>query len=98
MNHTLFRALIALLPVSLLLSGSAILWLRERTAFLLMQLFGTGCIALVVLAHICEVLHLLPGMNWGMEHSVGHYVDLGAAVVGFTLFPAGYLLHAIFGK
>ena len=77
---------------------TAILWLRERTAFLLMQLFGTGCIALVVLAHICEALHLLPGMNWGMEHSVGHYVDLGVAVVGFTLFPAGYILHAIFGK
>jgi hypothetical protein len=98
MNHALFKALIALLPVSLLLSGSAILWLRGRTAFLFMQLCGAGCIAVVVLTHICEALHLFPGMNWGMEHSAGHYVDLVAAVVGFTLFPAGYLLGALFQK
>jgi hypothetical protein len=63
-----------------------------------MQLAGAPCIVLVVLTHICEGLQLLLGMNWGMEHSAGHYVDLGAAVVGFTLFPAGYLFHALFGK
>ncbi len=26
-------------------------------------------------------------MNWGDEHSVGHYLDFGSAVLGLTLFP-----------
>src|SRR5437016_14275757 len=38
---------------------------------------------------------LLPWMQWGSNHSVGHYLDLGSAVLGLTLFPIGYLLHAL---
>ena len=34
-------------------------------------------------------------MHWGLEHSAGHYVDLVGAVLGLTLFPAGYFLHAL---
>jgi hypothetical protein len=35
-------------------------------------------------------------LGWvGLEHSAGHYLDLSAAVLGFTLFPLGYLLHAL---
>jgi len=49
----------------------------------------------VVLAHICEALHLFPWMHWGDEHSVGHYLDLASAILGFTLFPLGYLLHVL---
>jgi len=48
---------------------------------------------MVVLAHICEALHLFPWMRRGDERSIGHYVDFGSAVLGLTLFPAGYLLH-----
>ena len=31
----------------------------------------------------------------GLENSVGHYIDLCSAVVAATLFPMGYLLHAL---
>ena len=62
---------------------------------LFMQLFGAGCILVVVLTHICEGLRLFPSMGWGIEHSSGHYVDLAGAVLGVTLFPPGYLLHAL---
>jgi hypothetical protein len=95
MNVPLFKALIALLPVSLLLSGSVIMWLRGKTSYQLIQLFGAGCLVVVVLTHVCEALHLLPGMHWGLEHSAGHYVDLAAAVLGVALFPVGYLLQAL---
>ena len=95
MNSILFKALVALLPACLLLSGSIILFLRGKTSYLFMQLFGAGCILVVVLTHVCEGLHLFPGMGWGIEHSAGHYVDLAGAVLGVTLFPAGYLLHAL---
>ncbi len=95
MNATLFKALVALLPACLLFSGSTIMFFREKTQVLYMQLVGAGCIVLVVLTHVCEALHLFPPMHWGLEHSAGHYVDLVGAVLGLTLFPAGYFLHAL---
>ena len=49
----------------------------------------------VVLAHLCEAIHLLPWMRWGSEHSIGHYLDLVSAISGLTLFPIGYLLDAL---
>jgi succinate dehydrogenase/fumarate reductase cytochrome b subunit len=71
------------------------MFFRKRTLPLFMQLFGAVCLAVVALTHVCEALRLFPGMDWGVEHSVGHYVDLCSAVLGLTLFPAGYLLHAL---
>lgn len=61
-----------------------------------MQLFGAGCLTIVVLTHICEAIHLFPSMNWGLENSAGHYIDLAGAIGGLTLFPVGYVLHALF--
>jgi hypothetical protein len=34
-------------------------------------------------------------MGWGIKDSAGQYVDLSSAVLGLTLFPIGYLLHAL---
>ena len=95
MNATLFKALLALVPTCLLLSGSTIMFFRGRTLLLFMQFVGAFCIVLVVLTHVCEGLRLFPVMHWGFEQSAGHYVDLLGAVFGFTLFPVGYLLHAL---
>jgi hypothetical protein len=50
---------------------------------------------MVALTHVFEALQLFPGMRWGFEHSPGHYLDLSSAVLGLTLFPTGYLLHAL---
>jgi hypothetical protein len=52
---------------------------------------------MVVLTHLCEALHLFPWMHWGLEHSVGHYLDPSISGVPFSvlLFPIGYLLHAL---
>jgi hypothetical protein len=58
-----------------------------------LQLIGAGGFMLVVFAHAAEAFHWWPGMQWGAEHSTGHYLDLAGAVVGLTLFPLGYLLH-----
>lgn len=98
MNAILLKALILFLPSCVLLLGSAILFLRRRTLYSFMQLFGAGCLVAVALTHVCEALHLFPGMHWGLENSAGHYVDLACAVLGFTLFPAGYLLRALSEK
>ena len=98
MNAALFKTLAAFLPASLLFPGSAILFLRQRGLYPSMQLFGAGCLLAVVLTDVCEALHWLPGMHWGMEHSAGHYVDLVSTVLGLTLFPGGYFLCALFAK
>ena len=94
MNATLLKALVAAVPVGMLFSGSVVLFFRGKTVWSLLQLLGGGCLVVVVLTHVCEALHLFPWMHWGDQHSVGHYVDLGSAVLGLTLFPVGYVLQA----
>lgn len=96
MNPLLFKTLIPLLPALVLLCGAIVLWHREKTVLAFMQLFGAGCLTIVVLTHICEAIHLFSIMNWGLENSAGHYIDLAGAIGGLTLFPVGYVLHALF--
>ena len=88
------KALVALVPTLVLFSGSAVLLSRTRTMAALLQLLGAACLVAVVLTHLCEAFELFPWMGWGLPDSVGHYLDLGSAVLGFTLFPIGYLGHA----
>jgi len=96
MNEPSYAMLLGIgMPTCVLLSGSVVLFFRQKTVCSLLQLFGAGCLVMVVLTHISEALHLFPWMQWGLEHSVGHYLDLWSAVLGLTLFPAGYLLHAL---
>jgi hypothetical protein len=87
--------LFGLLPASFLLAGSLVIFIRTKNACSLLQLLGSGCLILVVMAHVFEALHLFPWMGWGLEHSIGHYFDLCSAVLGSTVFPAGYLLQAL---
>jgi hypothetical protein len=89
------KALLALVPVGLLLTGAVILFSKRKSSGSLLQIVGAGCLLLVVLTHICEASHLLPSMHWGEERSAGHYLDLASAALGLTLFPAGYLLDAL---
>jgi hypothetical protein len=95
MSVTFIKALIAFLPACMLFSGSAVLFLRGKSGCALLQLIGAACLMIVVLAHVCEALHLFPWMQWGSEHSIGHYLDFCGAVLGLTLFPIGYLLHVL---
>ena len=95
MNGTLLKALVALVPAYILFSSSVVLFCRGKTLSSFLQLVGAGFMVVVVLTHVSEALDLFPGMHWGVEHSVGHYLDFWSAVLGFTLFPVGYLLHAL---
>ena len=95
MNATLGMALIAAVPAGMLFSASLLLFSRARTAGFLLQLLGASSTVIVVLCHLCEGLGLFPWMGWGLEHSIGHYLDLSSASLALTLFPAGYLLSAL---
>lgn len=95
MNSPLLKGLVALVPACMLLSGSAVLFFRAKTPAAFLQLFGAGCLIVVALAHVCEAVYLFPWMHQGLEHSIGHYLDLSSAILGLTLFPAGYLFYAL---
>ena len=95
MNVTLLRALVVLVPTGMLFAGSAVLCFRAKTVWCFLQLLGAGCLVVVALTHISEAVHLFPWMHWGLENSPGHYLDLLSAALGLTLFPIGYLLHAL---
>jgi succinate dehydrogenase/fumarate reductase cytochrome b subunit len=95
MTPTLVKALVVFAPACMLFCGSVALFLRAKAVGSFLQLLGSGCLMVVVLAHICEAVHLFPSMHWGLEHSIGHYLDLSSAVLGLILFPLGYLLYAL---
>lgn len=61
----------------------------------ILGLAGGACWVIVVLTHIAEYWHLLPGMGWGLPNSSGHYLDLVSAVGGTMLLLAAFLVHRI---
>lgn len=79
----------------MLFYASVLLFSKARTASFLLQFLGAGALLIVVLCHLCEALGLFPWLGWGLEHSVGHYLDLSSAIAALTLFPMGYLLNAL---
>jgi hypothetical protein len=87
--------MLVFIPACMLLAGSIALYVRNKTPSTLLQLLGAGCLVIVVLTHVCEALGLFPWMHWGIKDSVGHYLDFWSAILGVTLFPLGYLLHAL---
>lgn len=93
-SHPLMLLGIAV-PACLLLAGSVILFSRRRSAASGLQLIGSAGLMLVVLTHLAEAFDLIPVMRWGAENSAGHYLDLGSAILALTLFPIGYLAHAL---
>jgi len=95
MNPTFTKAIAALVPTGMLLVSSALQFSRRKGTAAIFQLIGAACLMVVIIAHVCEALNWFPWMHWGLEHSVGHYVDLVAAIGGLSLFPIGYLFGAL---
>ena len=92
-NPILVRALVASVPVFLLLVYSVAVLVTHQTLSSVLQLVGATCLAVMVLTHFAEALHLLAAMRWGEPDSVGHYVDLSSAVLGVTLTAIAFILR-----
>ena len=93
MNGTLLKALIASVPVIVLLVYALTAFSRYRASWTALLIAASFCLGVVVLTHIAEALHLLPMMGWGDPHSVGHYIDLSTAIAGVVLIALGVLLR-----
>jgi hypothetical protein len=98
MNMTLVTPLAALVPAYMLFVGSVALFSRRHWLTVLLQILGASAAFLVVLAHIFEALDWFPEMQWGAEHSAGHYLQLGGAIAAGTLFPVGYFLYGLYQR
>jgi hypothetical protein len=48
MNVTLWKALVAFVPVGMLFSGPMLLLLKEKTVCSFLQMLGAGCLVTVV--------------------------------------------------
>jgi hypothetical protein len=95
MDVTLFKSIAAAVPIGMLFVGSIVMRRRGANVPSVMQVAGAACLMTVVATHMFEALQLFPWMGWGEERSIGHYVNVGGAVLGLTLFPAGYLISAL---
>jgi hypothetical protein len=61
-------------------------------------LAGCGCLGVVVLTHVAENRHWLPGMGWGLPNSPGHYLDLFSAIGGVALLASAGALRRLQSK
>ena len=95
MNPALLKVLIVLGPALFLLLATAALYVRTKAAAALVQALGAACLVVVVLAHLCEALNLLPFMGWVAKVSIGHYIDLAGAILGVAMVTVGSLIHLL---
>jgi hypothetical protein len=65
----------------------------RRKSVSLSGLAGSVCLLIVVLTHVAEAWHVLPGIGWGLPNSPGHYLDLFSAISGVVLLLAAYVLQ-----
>src|SRR5438105_7936065 len=95
MNVAVLEGILALAATSTLLVGLAILYRRRGTVGSALQLLGVACFVVVAITHVFEALAILPALGWGQPRSIGHFIDLGAAVLGLTLVCAGLLFQYV---
>jgi hypothetical protein len=93
----LLKALIALVPITLLCVYSGTVFAERRSLLAFLLLAGSGCLMIMVLTHVCEALDLFPSMRFGEADSAGHYLDLTSAVLGVALLLAGLILRRVRG-
>ena len=56
---------------------------------------GCACLLVVVLTHLTEAPHRLPGLGWGLPDSLGHYLDLLSAISGVSLLLLADILRLL---
>lgn len=87
-----FKSTFAFVIALAALVGVMALWRSRRSLGSGLLLGAACCFVVVASAHLFEAFSLLPRAGWGQPHSVGHYIDFGAAVLS-----AGLLVAAIMG-
>src|SRR5213078_2995681 len=85
MSAAVLKGLLALAAACVFLGVSVVLFRTRRSFASALQAWGIGCFAVMALTHVFEAFSILPALGWGRPHSVGHLIDLVAAVLGVPL-------------
>jgi hypothetical protein len=89
------KGLLALVAAGVFLGVAVILLLTRKSLGAVVQGLGIGCFAVMALTHVFRAFSILPGLGWGQPHSVGHFVDLVAALLGVALVTTSFLLQYV---
>lgn len=95
MSASVLKGLLAFAAACVFLAGCVALFVTRRGLSSALQALGIACFGMMALTHAFEKFAILPELGWGQPHSVGHYVDLVAALLGVTLVTTGFLIPRI---
>jgi hypothetical protein len=96
MSAAVLKGLLALVAACVFLGVSVISFLTRRSFSSALQALGIGCFAVMALTHVFKAFSILPALGWGHPHSVGHVIDLVAALLGVTLVTTSFLLRYVY--
>jgi riboflavin transporter FmnP len=86
------KSVLALIVGLSLVVAGVLVYRRNRSATAVLALLAPACFLVVATAHVFEAFELLPSFGWGQPASVGHYIDLGAAIIGTALTVVAFAL------
>jgi hypothetical protein len=93
MNAAVLKGLLALAGASVFVSVSGVLFVTRRDLASALLATGIGWFGIMALTHVFESFSILPAFGWGQPHSVGHFIDLAAALLGVAFVTTGFLVH-----
>ena len=93
MNVAALKGLLALAAACVFLAVSTALFVTRRDLRSALLATGIGWFGVMALTHFFESFSILPAFGWGRPDSVGHFIDLAAAVLGITFVTLGFLIH-----
>ena len=88
----MLKGLLAFVAAGVFLGVCTVLFLTRRGLSSVLQALGIGCFGVVALTHVFEKFSILPELGWGRPHTVGHAIDLVAALLGVTFVTTSFLL------
>ena len=92
MSVSALKGFLALVAACVFLGVCVVLFLTRRGLSSMLQALGIGCFGVMALTHVFEEFSILPKLGWGRPHSVGHFIDLVAALLGITFASTSFLL------
>ena len=92
MGTAVLKGLLALVGACVFLTVSAAIFLTRRGLASALQALGISCFGVMALTQVFEAFSILPVFGWGQPHTIGHLIDLVAALLGVTFVAASFLL------
>ena len=93
MNAAVLKGLLALAAACIFLSVAVALFMTRRDLGSILLALGIGSFGIMALTHVFESFSILPSFGWGQPHSIGHIIDLAAALLGVTFVGISFLLR-----